>query len=696
MKTIKPIAYSYPLVRSERIVIVGGGNVTKSILLVSSLLHPALKYRIIVRSSRSAELLRAFVNDLPRIDVLIEALPFVPDLSSELVLLTLGKKTDIFSRRAKKESLFAVNRKIIENITPQLRTSTVIVVTNPTTAITKYLVEQGIQAYGVGVANDQFRFTNQGEAKYYSHYFAGAHNFAELALGTSRTENRANFIFSHEEYKEILRKQDKRKLTLASLLRGKLDFDWENLEAVNRAFPSEFRWYARQRIHSKFHGTAISGALAILNTLSFFLDNQANNRIVSLEMPLFIPEINKDIVMGWPIDDDSREPIELTFDAANQSKVSALFAKYEVRGQDAETALYFKSPFGECISISGDRKLIHDFYRRRMAYLYSIYRTVEANHDVYARIRIPGDNNELFEKIGELTAGAEPEIVPQHRGKNQDEHTDLRIYREGSARYVLFPDGETCAKIDDAEKTVEMGYKSEKGLYHELRRIVRDEISIPCFTVNNARILHAGLVICKDVALVILGAQGGGKSTAALATLCDDTHSKYGSSERVAIWFEAGAMYCLGIPESNTVFAGVLRQLPAFAKFSRRIPDSDLWDRSRKVRLQADDILQSTGCSPIRREVRADIIVEVNYDGNSEFSTTHKIEPSAVKGMLQNNDLTEIDEVRLPWLNWFPYSPNNKIFDNPVNDIPAYRVNWTSIDGLREELLNIVARFKLK
>lgn len=479
MHIVRPRAYSHPVLPDARVTILGAGKVTTSVLLSASLLRPTIPFRVIARSSRSAELVRQFLNDLPRLNVELLSSPVVPDLCNELVVLALGEQTARFSKRSKKQSLYAKNEQLIADLLPQLGSSVVIVVTNPSTAITAYLVEQGVEAYGVGVANDQLRFNNQAGDVLADHYFVGAHNFHELILGSRHSTKRTNLLFSHDDYRNILAKQDRKVLSRNNLPHSFLDFDWTSLEKVNASFPPEYRWYARQRIHSKFHSTAISCSLAILNTICFFTKRQPLYNNFSLEMPLYLPGADRDVVLGWPIDGASMQPLELAFDDPGGRKLTEVSQKYTVKQRtDTNPTFYFSSPFGDRISINAHPSLVHDFFQFRLAHLFALSSIARQDAKILAEVEVVA-TRKLIDDASAGYSDSQWAVVPQHRGKNPQEHTDLRVLEISGGRVVRFPGEDAIALLQDSKRKATIYCADRDTLFHELRRLVRDEIGIP-------------------------------------------------------------------------------------------------------------------------------------------------------------------------------------------------------------------------
>lgn len=700
MNHIKPCSYSYPTFSNKRIIILGAGNVTKSLLLVASLLRPNLKFKVIARSNRSAELIRQFLNDLPKIDVVVVYHPIVPDLSNQLVVLTIGKRTAKFSRRNKKKHLYKKNQELVKTIIPQLSSSVVIVVTNPSTAITKFLTEEGINAYGIGVANDQLRFNNQTGENLSNNYFVGAHNFHELIIGSRHSIDRTKFLFTHADYKKILAKQDKKIISKKNLPHSLLDFKWSTLEKVNSGFPPEYRWYARQRIHSKFHDTSISCSLATLNTICFFQKKVPLYNNFSLEMPLYLTSLNYDTVIGWPIDGESMLPLELTFDYPEMEKLETIASKYKLNQSNGKlSTLFFKSPFGDYISITAiNQNLIHSFFQKRLAHLFSISRILSNKNKLLARIIIL-ENQKLIDDVINNTEQKNWITIPQHRGKNPQEHTNLEILTvNDQSRVIKFPHENSFCLIEDEKQEISFYTENIENLFHEMRRVIRDEIAVPTLVSRGARILHAGILNFKGLTILIIGPSGGGKTTAVLSLISTDKHSKYGSSERTLIWTKDEKIMGLGIPESVTVFPGTLKNIPEFQEYAYEIKQEDLWNRRNKSRLQMDEILNRTNTNAIQYQTSIDLIIEVEYDKNIKEAVTAKItDYQERKRTMFRNDLTEKDSVRLPWLNWYSKNYNNELytFINNELEIDIYSIKWSNAHSLHSEIIDIIAKKKL-
>lgn len=697
MQVIKPSAYSYPVLPNARVTILGAGNVAKSVLLTASLLRPNIKFKVIARSARSAELVREFLNDLPKLDVEVVSLDEIPDLSNQLVILTIGEKTAKFSKKSRKESLFQKNQLLVAGMITKLRSSVVIVVTNPSTAITKYLVDQGIQAYGIGVANDQLRFNNQADGILPDHYLVGGHNFHELVLGSKHSKNRTYFRFTHEDYKNILSKQDKKKLSFKNFPNSLLDFKWDKLEKLNFGFPPEYRWYARQRIHSKFHNTTISCSLAILNSVCLFIKHTPIYTNFSFEMPLFFKSMDLDAVIGWPIDTNTMQPIGLAFEDHAVDKLKQLVERNKIGDSTHSNSKYYlTTPFGDSVLLEGKASFVHHFFQTRLAHLFSLSAVSNDRTNQLVKITIETNRANIDTKFGGYRYNWTS--VPQHRGRNPQEHSDLEIQTAGTTKIVKFPSNDSIGTFEKKDKSINLFFPDTADLAHELRRLVRDEIGIPTMISRGARIFHAGLVTFKGITIMVVGNSGGGKTTAILSLLCSDSSSSYGSAERTLVWTSGKAIFALGVPESVTVFPGTLKQLAEFEVMVDDKSEKDDWNPLNKMRLQMLDIIQRTGAATIQREVSIDLIIEVSYDPNlPEVVSETVLDTDLKKRLLLRNDLTEEDPVRLSWLDWFPKSNNRSLYEriDDAHNPDIHMVKWSTVSGLKNKLIEIIALKKL-
>lgn len=698
MKIIKPLTYSLPVFENKKVTILGTGNVTKSLLLTAALLRPHIQFKVIARSIRSAELIRVFLNDLPSLQVEVVTLPTVPDLTDELVVLTLGTRTGKFSRKTKKESLQQKNKNIIVRLLPQLKSSTVLVVTNPSTAITQFLIEQGVRAYGIGVANDQFRFHNHTENTLHNQYFVGGHNFHDLIIGSFHATTKNEFLFSHNDYKTILKSQDKKTFSLKNLPYSILDYTWEKLTKTNAGLPPEYRWYARQRIHSKFHSTTISCSLAILNTICYLVKEKPLFKTFSLETLLYLEENDTSTVLGWPIDGITMELLALTFGEPEIQKLYEVSEKYEVNRQNKKNLiLYLTSPFGETISLTGNTSIIHNFYKERLFPLFKLSALPHRDMKILAEIHICDSRKAIDEIVNKFPASSW-KTVPQHRGKNPHEFADLEILPVNHLRIIKFPGATAIGKFDDVKKKIDLFFEDQKTLHYELRRLLRDEVGIPCFITRGARVLHSGLVRVKGLSVLILGRSGGGKTTAVFSLLTANVNASYGSSERTMVWIADTKIMAVGIPDSTTVYPGTLAQIPQFEPLSKQIDPDDYWVRNRKVRIQHHTIINTSHSHLIPRETPIDLVIEVDYQKENPNATSKIITDARErKEVFLQNDITENDAVRLPWLEWFPKHFKKDVYHFLKTDqsLDMYRITWSNQDALKEMLITIIARKKL-
>lgn len=628
----------------------------------------------------------------------------MPDLTDELVILTVGARTGKRSKRSKKAQLYEQNAHIVRELLPQLVSSRVIVVTNQSTRITKFLVEHGIEAYGVGVGNDQLRFANQLSQRDDRLYLVGGHNFYDLVVGSWYNSKPMHRFFSHDDYKTILSQQDSLRKKLTWRPSDFLDYEWKELCERNASFPPEYRWYARQRIHSKHHSTTISCALSTLNIASLLIGIELERDIATVELPINLPGICDDCVIGWPINTSSRAPVELTFDNGALSKLKSIASDYRIpRGDHAqydEGTFLLRTPFGVALALRWEAEKVYKFYSSHLKHLLSISRARATHAATVATIRVMKDRSFFNQAISTL-AESDWFSTPQHRGRNLQEHTDIRTANLGDARAVRLPTGDAVALIDDKSLNIDFYCKNEKSAFHELRRIIRDEIVVPMLVSTGAHIFHAGICRFESVNILIVGPSGGGKTTLALMLLADcQKKSAYGSAERTAVWLENDKFMGLGVPESITVFPGTLKGLPQFSDMVKGARGEDDWVRDSKIRLQQSEIVQRTDSALLQGAVPIDLVLEVCFDKDDANvrSRGAVISPLGLEEALRGNDITHSDTVRLAWLNWFQKTPDDEFY-NKQKELYALpevaRVTWRDASALKEVVIGIVARKRL-
>jgi len=702
MQAVRPFSYTLPEVKERRIVLLGAGDVTKSILAVSALKSLALSFRILSRSDRAAELTRAFLNDLPPIDVRVDLAPDIPNLSGEVVVLALGARTATRSRRPTKEALYELNKSLVEKLIPRIRESIVIVLTNPSTHITQLLVQNGICAFGVGVANDQKRFTASTHPNQEGAYLVGAHNFYDLVFGLDHKRNYHDYLFGRDDYRRIVNSQDHVLVRrLFSWPPGQYDF--RKLAAINERFPDEYRWYARQRIHSKFHQSAFSGAAAALDAILVLFGKPIGERSVTLESRLFFQEFDADSVVGWPFAAKSREPMSLMFSSAAFGKLQAVCRSYAINIADGESCpreapdvLYLSTPFGDSVAIHGNPGRIHRFFDGNMKYLMAISRSRRQTEEPVGSVFIESDRSFFDTWLANIGREIRREVVPQHRGGNQAEHSDVEVIQADRIRAVKLPVGDTVALIDDERKELRIHSSVDSALDHELRRILRDEISLPLFIARGCRIMHGGLVRVGKHDVLVLGRSGGGKTTFILTMLCDLSNVRYGSSERTVVWVEDGSLNAIAIPESVTAFAGTLARFAEFQDLTNAVDASAHWRPEAKIRVQQADIISRTGSCAVQGISKIDVVVEVTRSepGSGEYRPIQRIHDSwGSKMFYSHSDLTNYDDVRSPWLRWIGAAGDHPTFVDLAritDNVAYYKISWSSIESIRSAIRELI------
>ena len=200
--------------------------------------------------------------------------------------------------------------------------------------------------------------------------------------------------FSVPDYKTIIGRQDATR-SLLNVTTGRfLDYDWQSLAAINEQTHPAYRWYARQRIHSKFSFTAISCAIGVLDIAAMILQLPVKSAFVTVELPVNLPGIANDCVMGWPIYAGSRKPVPLTFNRPDRDKLKDVAARYGIVAGDREISedrFVMATPFGGGIEVQWRAEEAYDFHSLFMSNLMSVTRIRDG-----ARVRSRQDRHAGF------------------------------------------------------------------------------------------------------------------------------------------------------------------------------------------------------------------------------------------------------------------------------------------------------------
>ena len=309
------------------------------------------------------------------------------------------------------------------------------------------------------------------------------------------------------------------------------------------------------------------------------------------------------------------------------------------------------------------------------------------------------DSRSFFDDVAGKAAPAAWRSVPQHRGRNAAEHTDLQIADIDGRRAVKLPGG-ALAVVDDRQRRIDFFSGDVAVCWHELRRIMRDEIAVPLMLEAGCRLFHAGFIEYEGVKILIIGPSGSGKTTLAFTLLGDSETAKYGSAERTLVWIDGERLVALGVPESITVFPGNLRGTEPFGDLVGACHKENDWARESKQRLQQFEIVERTGTAVIPGQSGVDLVVEVRYDKQDEFirKAGASVAPVALEDVLLKNDLSCNDAVRLPWLNWFSREPGEAFYRElgaMAKRPAAVQVSWCRGEALMDAVLNLAARMRI-
>lgn len=663
----------------------GAGRAVRAMLTVAALQGVAGRFRIWCRRHARAELLRIHLADLPPLDVTIIVSDTPPADGQGPVVLALGLRTSRKSRQKSKDALFTENMAIIEALVPILRGRTVIVVTNPSTRLTVRLVESDVDALGIGVMNDQLRFERDAPAGL---RLVGAHNPFELGFGLLGHGDPPNTIFDRPAYRDLTNRQDRQRPLLdpdgvmARVSPALHDNAWRELGDLHDGLDLARRWYARQRLASRYLENGIACGRAMLSLVDILTGEPCERADVTVEAPMRIGS-GAPFVMGWPLDAVTALPRALAFGPASLDVIDALAATYGAHMDQAENPNQVRALRGAggpsvlCEASDVDQ-LVPDIVP-----LAAIGHRGPAD----VSIRVIDDPASLTRLAPKASS---PLIsVAQHRGKNAFEHRDLTIQALGGGRRVVaFGASGAAAVVDDEARQITLAVPPGPGRRDEFRKLVRDQILTPAYAAEGAWVLHAGLVRYRGAGLLLLGDSGAGKTTGALHLLAGGKGG-YGASERVLLFVRDGRLMALGVPESLTIFPGSLRGLPGFTDLvDGRDPAAD-WQRNQKLRLSRDAVVSRLGSVQIAEPLAISHVALLRYQPAlaDKTSCLPVADVEARLAALKANDLTTDDDVRAAWLGWFEASRDSAVpslLGHP--GLPFVAIDWSRPAALARQL----------
>jgi hypothetical protein len=668
-------AFPLELVAEPVISVLGAGRVTRALMTTAALTGAKERFRIWARSERSGELMRIHLADLPKPDVEVVVSPTPSVDQRGVVILAHGARTSRFSRQKSKQALFDRNLAMIVRDIGMLRNRVVLVLTNPTASIVAALVRQGIHAYGVGVFNDQLRFENDAPPDL---RLVGAHNPFELSWGSLSGEPPGEeYSFSRSQYAALLNRQDRFRLMLHTrgiagrLAGGVADRAWNDIAALHDGTPPARRWYARQRLASRYLENGIAAARATLYAARFFRGTPLDRADVTLEAPLVMPGYDGAILLGWPFDAVTRLPRPLAFTADGAGELRRRAGPYGLPELDHEEAISLSTGGGIGIVCGGQgaASLWRDAFPVAMP--------GPDRPEPAIRVALSDDPAALTATVD--LAGKETERIAQHRGKNPFEHRDLLATDLGDGRrFISFERHGGAAVVNDARRRIDLAAVGKGDLRDEFRKLLRDQIAVPSWLAAGAAVLHAGLLRLEGATLLLVGGSGAGKTTGVLNALSLSAGA-YGASERVLVFRGRDGVCALGVPESLTVFPGSLRGLDAFSDLlTGREPASD-WLRDAKLRLDRDETLRRLRVEQIGAPTTIDAVVDLDYraDAGAPALASPLTVPEERLAVLTGNDLTDADDVRASWLGWFETQRDPGLFPALGGGAaPVFRIAW--------------------
>ncbi len=664
----------------------GAGRAVRAMLSVAALEGSKIRFRIWCRHHAGAELLRIHLADLPSLAAQIVVGDEPPRDGTGPLVLALGRRTSRKSRQKSKDALFAENMAIIEALMPALSGRSVIVVTNPSTRLTARLLQHGVHALGIGVMNDQLRFERDAPASF---RLVGAHNPFELGFGLlGQTQAGQMPGFSRGAYRDLTNRQDRQRPlldpdgVLARVSSALHENAWRDLGALHDGLDMAQRWYARQRLASRYLENGIACGRAIMTVVDFLTGEPVKRADLTVETAMQTGT-NLPFVMGWPLDSVSGQPRGLRFDTVSLGVIDELARTYGTSLPEPEAARHHGQALVR-LTLQADAVATVTCEGTGLDELTGDLVPLASEAD--AAIAAPDMLVRLLDDPDEIAAfvsddGALPVRIAQHRGKNAFEHRDLTITPlSGGRRLARFSASGAAALIDDEARQITLAVAPGAGRRDEFRKLLRDQILTPAHAAAGSWVLHAGLVSRGGAGLLLLGDSGAGKTTGALHLLAGaGPGSGYGASERVLVFVRDGRLMALGVPESITVFRGSLRGLQGFADLvASHDPASD-WVRDRKIRLSRDEVVARLGIFQLTTPVTIRQVALVSYapDLAAEADVTGVQDQLARIAALQANDLTTNDDVRAAWLSWFEAERDPRVPELLADlSLPFATVRW--------------------
>ena len=691
---IRPaLACTTPRDLPREVEVLGAGRAVRALLTVAALQGSTCHFRIWCRHQSRAEFLRVHLADLPPLSVEIVVADTVLPESRRAVVLALGQRTSRRSRQKSKDALFGENLAIIAGLVPQLVGRNVIVVTNPSTRLTARLRASGVAALGIGVMNDQLRFERDAGAAL---RLVGAHNPFELGFGVLGGPGPdPPLSFSRAAYRELTNRQDRQRPlldpdgVLMRLTPALHERAWRDLGQLHDGLDVAKRWYARQRLASRYLENGIACGRAILTAIDFLTGQAIQGPDLTLEAPLRIGD--RAMVIGWPWDSFTGQPRALSLDPASVEVVTGLASPDRLGLADmagdvaSKPAITLRRDGVPSVRCSGEA----------LETLWPDLVPLSDPDDTSGRtaaidVRLVTDPEALPDA---WVAGTGPvQQIAQHRGKNVFEHRDLTIRTlPGQRRLIAFGSG-ARALIDDDSRQITLAAPPGAIRRDEFRKLLRDQILTPAYAAAGAWLLHAGLVSLGGAGLLLLGDSGAGKTTAALHLLGGDgkpaPDGGYGASERVLVFMHEGRLMALGVPESLTIFRGTLRGLGRFVDLVEGHDPAQDWSRAHKLRLSRDEVVGRLGSHQIARPIRVSHVALLRYRGMLKEAQSSPItDPAFRREALTSNDLTTQDDIRAAWLGWFPAARDPAVPDTFAgDDLPFAVIDWSEPGGLAGHL----------
>ncbi len=251
---------------------------------------------------------------------------------------------------------------------------------------------------------------------------------------------------------------------------------WRDLFRLNESLDAARRWYARQRIASRYLENGIACGRAILMTADFLSGKPIERPDLTLETGFDLGD--GPAVLGWPLDAASGEPRALRFGPSFDETRGLLRERYglDERAGSGQRRL-LRAAAG--LTIACDGQALDPILADAVPLIAIENAAIAAD----LLVSVSDDPVALAARAGPSSGPAEQ--IAQHRGKNPFEHRDVVVEPlAGGRRLARFPVSGATALIDDAARQVALAVPQGSGRRDELRKLLRDQILVPAYAAR--------------------------------------------------------------------------------------------------------------------------------------------------------------------------------------------------------------------